>query len=109
MLRFEVLRIKIYGEIGHHKPLTCTSLTQHSLTLTGVVIQKKILYKSGTKTGNSLKRYSIPPDCLRNIVLKLKVDCMKTQGEIAVYLEKLKLERTKANSIYLGIAGQCAQ
>ena len=33
VLRFEVGWIKTQGEIGHHNPLTCTSLTQHRLTL----------------------------------------------------------------------------
>ena len=41
-------------------------------------------------------------DYPRNIVLKLQVDCMKTQGELALRfldIETEKRERTKQNSI----------
>ena len=69
------------------------------ISLIHIMIQK-ILNKSGRTTGNS-QRYSAPPQYLRIIVPRFKVDWMKTQELQCLDIEKLKLERTKENSIII--------
>ena len=71
MPRIEVDLIKNQGEITHHKPPTCTSLTRHELTHSDPE-NLELIWKNNWEF---LKRYSMEPDYLRNIVLKLQVDC----------------------------------
>ena len=92
MPRFEANWIKNKGWIAHQ-----------NLTLIQIVIQK-ILNKSWRGTRSSLKTHSVKPDYPRNIVVKLQVDCKKTQREITHrFLDKenrkTRKNQTKLNNI----------